>query len=56
MGCAVKSCKAFKYVNSSKKCARSKHTLHKIPNDPIIRNKWLIAINKDPNKLELVKY
>ena len=55
MGCAVKSCKTSKYVTGSKKCAL-KHTLHKIPKDPFIRNKWLIAINKDPNKLELVKY
>ena len=50
MKCVIKSCKSSNY---RKNASCHVETFHKIPKDKILRNKWLKAINRNPEKFSV---
>ena len=50
MKCVIKSCKSSNY---RKNASCHVETFHKIPNDRILRDKWLKAINRNPEKFSV---
>ena len=50
MKCVIKSCKSSNY---RKNASCHVETFHKIPKDRILRDKWLKAINRNPQKFSV---
>ena len=48
MKCVIKSCKSIR-----KNASSQDEIFHKIPKDKILRNKWLKAINRNPEKFSV---
>ena len=52
MKCVINSCKSSR-SNLRKNASSHVEIFHKIPEDRILRNKWLKAINRNPEKFSV---